>query len=391
VIAAAGISTHPQARDATGEVIGQILERIGTAPELAVLVVAGHGGELEEIAGAIRSTLSPGVLLGSTARTLVGGGREYEGRASIGLLAIRSVGVRGLRIGTKQVERGTRLDGLDPSVLAGAHSLVLLSDPFSFPTAAVLDHLSRRHPHLTVVGGMTSTARRPGGNRLVLDDTIETSGAVAIALDGAVALDAVVSPACRPIGTPFTVTDADGPNVRGLGGRPAIDRLRELLAHLSPEERSLATTGLHAGRVVEEHQEAFGAGDFVIRSIRSIDRASGSIVVGDRMPVGSIFQFQLRDPDTARSDLIDRLAGRRGDAALLFTCDGRGRALFGEPDHDAALIDDLLDNVPLVGMSCSAEIGPGSRGPQLHGFTASLAVLTDSSTGVAGPSVVSEA
>ncbi|MEO1063858.1 MAG: FIST N-terminal domain-containing protein [Actinomycetota bacterium] len=391
MIAGAGISTHPGARDATGEVIGQILERVGTAPELAVLVVAGHADELDEIVGAIRSTLTPGVLVGTSARTLVGGGREYEGRSAIGLLALHGAAGQGMRITTRAVDRGTRLDGLDPSVLARAHSLVLVADPFSFPAAAVLDHLSNRHPHLTIVGAMTSAAQRPGGNQLVLDDGIERSGAVALALDGSVRLDAVVSPACRPIGTPFTVTASDGPAVLELGGRPATERLRELLADLSPADRALATTGLHAGRVVDEHREAFGAGDFVIRSIRGIDRTGGSIVVGDRLPVGSIFQFQLRDPDAADRDLRSRLRDRAGGAALLFTCEGRGSALFGEPDHDAAVVDDLLDGIPLLGMSCSSEIGPGAAGTQLHGFTAALGILSDTGPRAAGASVVSEA
>ncbi len=391
MIAAAGVSNHPRGRDATGEVIGQVLERLGAAPDLAVLFVSGHDDELPEIVDTVRATLSPGVLVGSTARTVVGGAREFEGRAAISLLALRARGARGLRIGTHRVERGTRLDGLDPSVLAEARSLVLLSDPFTFPTAAVLDHLSRRHDHLTVVGGMTSAGRAPGTNRLVLDDSIESDGAVALALGGDVRLDAVISPACRPIGEPFTITDAEGPRLRGLGGRPATERLRELLADLPAQDRALAATGLQAGRVVDEHRESFGPGDFVVRSIRGIDRDDGSVVVGDRLPVGSIFQFQLRDPAAARADLVERLAGHRADAALLFTCDGRGSALFGECDHDAALADELLDGAPLVGMSCSAEIGPGAGGAQLHGYTASLALLSRAGPGGPGPSVVSEA
>ncbi len=391
MIAGSGVSTHPRARDATGEVVGQILERVGDRPELTVRFVAGHDDDLAEIATAVRTMLSPAVLVGSTARTVAGGAREFEGSPAIALLALRTPGCRAVRIGTRQVERGTRLDGLDPSVLASSHSLLLISDPFSFPTAAVLDHLGRRHGHLTVVGGMTSASRRPGGNRLLLDDAIESDGAVAVAFGPGVQLDAVVSPACRPIGEPFTVTEADGPRVRGLGGRPATERLRDLLADLPPHDRSLAATGLHAGRVVDEQRESFGPGDFVVRNIRGIDRADGSVVVGEHLPVGSIFQFQLRDPDAARSDLVERLAGRRADAGVLFTCDGRGSNLFGERDHDAALVDELLDGAPLVGMSCSAEIGPGRSGSQLHGYTASLALLSEPAAADADPSVVSEA
>ncbi|MEM9711657.1 MAG: FIST N-terminal domain-containing protein, partial [Actinomycetota bacterium] len=324
MIAGVGVSAHPAARDATGEVIGQLLDRVGPSPELLCLFVSGHEAEVDEVVAAVRTTLTPGVLVGTTARTLVGGARELEGRAAIAALGVRAAGTRGLRIATRSVERGTRLEGLDPRVLAEAHSLVVLADPFSFPTVGVLEHLGHRHPHLTVVGAITSAGRRAGANRLFLDDDVATDGAVAVALDGPVAIDTVVSPACRPIGEPFTVTDSEAGTIRSLGGRPATERLRDVLAALDPQERSLAADGLQAGLVVDERRESFGVGDFVIRAIRGIDRERGAILVGDHLPVGSIFQFQVRDADSARADLVDRLVGRRADAALLFTCDGRG-------------------------------------------------------------------
>lgn len=372
---AVGVSTHPSARDATGEVIGQLLERIGDGVDVATVFVSGHHRELHEVLAAIRATLRPGVLVGASAGSVVGGARELTTPPALAVLAGRSAGVVGLRLRTTKVERGTRLDGLDPTVLAAAHSLVVLADRATFPAAAVLGHLSARHPHLTVVGGVASAGVEPAA--LILDGDVEERGAVALALSGSTAIEPVVSHGCRPIGEPLTVTASEGPVVLGLGGRPAAERLGEVLRGLDAEERVAAATGLFAGIVVDEHQESFGPGDFVIRAVRAVDRDGGGVAIGDRAPLGSTFQFQLRDADRASVDLGTALVGRRALGALLFTCQGRGERVFGRPDHDADTVSEALGTAAVAGMSCAAEIGPVGGTARLHGFTASVGLLVD--------------
>ncbi|NIQ57136.1 MAG: hypothetical protein GWN71_28300, partial [Gammaproteobacteria bacterium] len=48
-----------------------------------------------------------------------------------------------------------------------------------------------------------------------------------------------------------------------------------------------------------------------------------------------------------RESLTAALEDGRPACALLFTCNGRGRNMFGEPDHDASLAGELLGDVPL--------------------------------------------
>ena len=53
---AAALSEHPVAATAVGEVIGEIIERVGVEPDLACLfVTAPHTGALEDIATATES------------------------------------------------------------------------------------------------------------------------------------------------------------------------------------------------------------------------------------------------------------------------------------------------------------------------------------------------
>jgi small ligand-binding sensory domain FIST len=68
-------------------------------------------------------------------------------------------------------------------------------------------------------------------------------------------------------------------------------------------------------------------------------------------------------------------AAPAGGGALLFSCNGRGRNLFSAADHDAGLLDELL-GVPAAGLFCQGEIGPVGGRNHVHGFTATIALLS---------------
>jgi small ligand-binding sensory domain FIST len=97
--------------------------------------------------------------------------------------------------------------------------------------------------------------------------------------------------------------------------------------------------------------------------------------VEDRLPLGTVVQFAVRDARSADSDLAACLAGHDADAALLFTCNGRGTRLFDVADHDAASVGRALGAVPLGGMFAAGEFGPVGGSNFVHSFAASLALF----------------
>ncbi|MBA3303569.1 MAG: FIST C-terminal domain-containing protein, partial [Acidimicrobiia bacterium] len=116
-----------------------------------------------------------------------------------------------------------------------------------------------------------------------------------------------------------------------------------------------------------------------IRNVLGAERGpEGGLVVGDDVEVGATVQLQVRDAASADADLRSLLAPCDADGALLFTCNGRGTHLFGEPDHDAAAVADVLADPPLAGMSCAGEVGPVGTRSFLHGFTASMLLFRES-------------
>jgi small ligand-binding sensory domain FIST len=185
----------------------------------------------------------------------------------------------------------------------------------------------------------------------------------------------VVSQGCRPVGEPYIVTASSENLIEGLGMRSPLDRLQELVAGADDAERSLLASGLHIGVVVDETASEFRRGDFLVRGIVGADQESGAVRIGDRAPVGTTVQFHVRDADTATEDLDQLLAVVDADAALLFTCNGRGQRLFGEPHHDASRVTEAVGRGPVAGMFCAGEIGPVGGQNHVHGFTASVLFL----------------
>jgi small ligand-binding sensory domain FIST len=374
------MSEHPIATHATGEVVGQVLETIGSAPDLAVLfVTAPHAGALEDIAATVRQVLEPGTLLGATAVSVLGGDHEVEEQPAISLWAARlGAPARPVRLDTS-TSAGIAIAGLGHDLVSDElpRTLLLLADPFSMPVDAFLDAAPETYPGLRIVGGLASAARGPGGNRLVLDDRQYTEGAIGALLPAVDSLETVVSQGCRPIGKPMTVTRSEGRVLYELAGRPALERLVELLETLDPSERLLAQRGIHLGRVIDEHKVEFDRGDFLIRAVLGGDRDVGAIAVGDDVEIGATVQFQVRDAESADSDLREMLSGHRANGALVFTCNGRGTHLFGAPDHDALVVNAHVDGGATAGMFCAGEVGPIGDRSFLHGFTASILLFED--------------
>jgi small ligand-binding sensory domain FIST len=376
---AQALSLHPDPAEATGEVVGAVLDVLAEPPDLAVLVVSPHHVEaMADIAGAVRTLVRPGVLVGATAVAVVAGDREIEDDPAVALWAARlAAPPRPVRLTATRTAAGVALSGLSGTTVAPGDALLLLADPFTLPVDAIVAALGELEPPVPVVGGLASAARGPGGNRLVLDGEVADDGGVGVVLPAAVATTVVVSQGCRPVGQPMIVTRAEGDALLELAGRPAIQRLEEAVAAADPDDRARLARGLHIGIAVDEHQATFGQGDFVVRNVVGADRDAGALVVGDTVPVGTTVQFQVRDADAADDDLRALLAGVSGDAALVFTCNGRGRRLFGEPDHDARAVQAAVAPGAVAGMFCAGEIGPVGARSYLHGFTASIVVFHD--------------
>jgi small ligand-binding sensory domain FIST len=375
---AAALSEHPLATQAVGETVGAVLEQLDGPPDLVTLFVTeAHTGAVEDIARAVRSLLNPRVLLGATAVSVLGGAQEVEQAPAISLFAVQlGVELEPIRLEAFAGADGEVVIAGGAGLSRGEGTLLLLADPFSFPADDVVAHLAETVPDVAVIGGLASAASRAGGNVLVLDDERFRDGAVGVLVPPEVPIRTVVSQGCRPIGQPLVVTRAERNVIYELAGQPALDRLMGQLEALDPDTRAMAARGLQIGVVIDERREVFEPGDFLVRAVLGADRSAGAVAVGEEVSVGTTVQFHVRDAATAHEELCTLLAGASPAAgALVFTCNGRGAALFGEPDHDATTVSEALGSPSLAGMFCAGEIGPVGGRAFLHSFTASVALF----------------
>jgi small ligand-binding sensory domain FIST len=180
----------------------------------------------------------------------------------------------------------------------------------------------------------------------------------------------------------MTVTRCEGNIVLELAGRPALQRLEDLLLTLSPEDQAIAGTGLQIGVAHDEYADQHEQGDFLIRSLVRVDSERGALVIADDVEVGQTVSFQLRDADAASADLQRTLSSwsqpassGRPSGALLFSCNGRGERFFTTSDHDALTVRDELGGAEVAGFFAAGEIGPVAGRNHLHGFSASVVVF----------------
>lgn len=365
------------ASHAVGEVAGEVLDAFaGEEPDLLVVFASPHFvGTMDDLTFALGNLLEPRVMLGATAVGVVGGAHEVEDSPAVSVFAVScpDAVLTPVALDVERTPDGVAVTGW-PDLDGDPSTLLLLADPFSFPLDGFLARLRDDRPDLQVIGGAASAARGPGGNRLVIDGRVTATGAVGVFVDG-LPVHSVVSQGCRPIGAPYVITRGEGNRIEELAGRSAIDRVQDTAAEGSEDDRALMRSGLHLGLVVDEHRVDFDRGDFLVRNVLGGDAETGAIVVGDEITVGQTVQFHVRDATAADDDLREMLAGVEASAALLFTCNGRGARFFGEPDHDASVVDQLLGPLPVAGAFCAGEIGPVGGRSFLHGFTVSLALF----------------
>jgi small ligand-binding sensory domain FIST len=378
---AVGLSDEFDAVEAFSDAARQARRGLGAPCDLCfVFAGAPHLGRGKWILSAVHDELEPDCLIGCGAGGVVGAGREIEEGpgAVVWAASLPEATLSTHELEVERVEDGAELHGLpDPDALGEA--LVVLADPYTFPTEALLAHLNEVRPGMPVLGGLASAAAA-GSASLFRDGDVVDGGAVACSLAGVEVLTCV-SQGAAPVGPEMTVTAAEGNVIEELASQPAIERLREAIASLDPREQELASGGLLLGIVIDENQPEYERGDFLVRPIVGADPSAGTIAAGERVRVGQTVRMHVRDGASADEDLraalrsqVAALGASGAAGALLFTCNGRGSHMFQVPDHDAAAIDDAL-GIPAGGFFCAGEIGPVGGRNFLHGFTATMAVF----------------
>ena len=387
---ASALSRDPQTEAAVTEVLETVVQRLPDQHAHVSFVFASphHLKVLPSFLAVVQERLSSHVLIGCTGGGVIGARHEVENRPGLALIAAHLPGVTitPFHIEQSDVEESWSETYWQQRLAVSADAeptFILLPDPFTIDAQKLLEIFNNTFPQRPVLGGLASGGHAPSNCALFLNGEV-VHGAVGTVLTGNFRLRTIVSQGCKPIGQPQVITRCEGQIINELGGRPALEVIKETLGDIAPEDQALARTALLMGRVIDEYKEEFHRGDFLIRTFMGVDPASGAIAVGDSFRAGQTVQLHVRDATTAREDLhllmeglTPELAARPARGALLFSCNGRGAHLYGEPDHDSRVVAETTGNIPSAGFFCNGEIGPIGNTNFLHGFTASVGIFQE--------------
>lgn len=377
---ASGGSAHRALEAAVEECARAVRRGLGGArPDLALVFVTHHHGAALRRAGMLVSkALDDVAVAGCTGGWAVSDGRELEGSPGLAVLALSCPGTR---VRVEAIDGEADLVQLDDPGRAG---VLLFADPFTFNAEPWLVEFAEVHRGVPIVGGLAGGGQAPGQNLLLHERGTESKGALVVSLEGDVALRPVVSQGCRPVGEPFVITRVDRHAILELKGKPAAKVLVGAMNALPDEERERFQHGAFLGRAIDARLSTFTAEDLLVRNLLGIEPQRNAVFVGDTsLRAGQTVHLMVRDAETAGHDLdvaLDRAVREldgRARGALLATCGGRGRAMFGQADHDAGRIVQAFPGLAVAGFSANGEIGPVGGEPFLHGFTASVGLFAE--------------
>jgi small ligand-binding sensory domain FIST len=361
------LHAHASGRDAAG-LLRDALAQLGKVPDRANLGFLycsdGLQGDLPDLLLALRDQTGVQDWVGTVGQGILATGVESYDTPALSIL-IGSFPADSYRLlaPLTTLEQAHNLG--DWAKRSLAHTGVVHVDPNNQIAGDILVSLEERVEGGFFVGGMSSAEH---GNQQVFADAVVEGGVSGVVFRGDLPVVAAHTQGCAPIGPLHHITEGRRNILFRLDGRPALDVLTEDISQSQLKETQKLSHAFLAGFPVPGSD----TGDYLARNLMGVDKDNRLVAVGEILDAHQQIQFCLRDPDTARADLVrmledlkSRIEGRPIRGGLYFSCLGRGRHQFGPNSAEMQIIEDVLGPVPLAGFYANGEIYHS----RLYGYT----------------------
>ena len=371
------------------DLVAQLKEKLDADPDLIIAFVSQRFSfETADFVQMIKKNFPDCLVTGCNSEAMMIDDIETDNSPGISILAASGLPDNCAEVVHVDVENCPGEDdspatwrefvGLDSKM---NQNLIVFADPFSPGVDKVLSGLDYAYTG-TVTGGFASGAQFKGETVLFADDEIHSSGMVILDLGARLEVIPIVAQGCRPVGEDLEVTKCDNVVLEEVNGSNPLDYLRGLAAQLNDQERDLLQRSLFIGVEMDVLRADLNHGDYLIRNIRGINPDNGSLVIGEHLQKGQSVRFHIRDPESSKKELEEiteklaiKLGNRKCCGMLVFSCLGRVRNFYNEPDVDVQLIHRINKKAPLAGFFCSGEIGQVSGNSYIHGYTATAVLI----------------
>lgn len=433
VLFAAAISHHPDTAQAVGENVGQVLETLGTHPDLIILFATPHHARaIGPAAQAVQTLLSPTALIGGIAASVLADGAAVEGAPGLALWAANVGPIRTFALDDDDgwcLPEWLRSGPSSPLRTAESRpvfeprNVLVLTGPGG-PSDQLAERLSALLPGAAVFGGALARQSATGplggaaagpsrgsaagalprqsatgplgprrgpappgsASRLLLGPDLRAGGAVGVALGRGLQVSTHVISGTVPVGPPMVVTEASGPRIAELDTEPARARLLDVaLDAVAIEDLQLLARSLYVRNVGRGEPAA-------LCPVVAMDRRTQTITLAGRVSPGDTVRFLLPAPDAdvaAQTTHVLEQA-QPGSSALIFPAASRFRALLPASDsaglgRSAPLADPVglspavpatLEGVPAIGCALLPPLAPGATVVEAHPLGVVIALLS---------------
>jgi len=353
---------------------------------------------------AVREVVGESTLIGGTGVGVITNEKSSYGGYEAGVAVVSSdsmrfdaVTVGGLKEGEERAgeELGHRLAGMSEQ---DAQAILLFYDsikepPPPMPRLNVGSQLLRGverglgSSHAPLLGGGMLKDYQFSGSYVFANDLAVEQHAVGVVISGDCKVHHGISHGCEPASDYHTITSIEGPVVRELDGRPALDVIEDIIgagAARDWQQYSLLVT-LGANYSADPYGD-FDENQYVNRLIAAANPDEGSVVLfesdfgpGERVQImRRSNEHMLSSARQMSNDVLSSIGKSDPFLALYIDCAGRTSGFSGAGTEEGAIIQETIGSqMPLLGFYSGVEIAPFMGGSRALDWTGVLIVLSE--------------
>lgn len=326
-------------------------------------------------------------LVGCSGMSVLTSAGEFEGESAVAVLVLRSDDVSAMPFLVSSDDSSTIGAAIHERISSKFHEnslLVVLPDVRSVSPEALVRQIGEDGSRLPIVGAAASGSSDGQYIYGWHDEEVVESGVAGMLLTGAFHTEIGVAQGCQPIGHLLKITRAEGNVIYKVNDEPAFNGLQKALESLTTEDLRQSGRVVFIGIAMDKENPAPQRGDFLVRNLVGYDKESGAIAVSEGVSEGQLIQFHLRNSFSADKeiqeivlDLHERTREHPPVFGMYFNCLGRGKGLYGKPNHDIEIVKQRFPDLPVIGFFGNAEFAPIGGRNFAHAYTGALVLCSD--------------
>jgi len=242
-------------------------------------------------------------------------------------------------------------------------------------------------PHVPIVGGGVMKDYQWRGSPVFAGAEALSQHASGVLIKGDCKVHHAITHGCEPASDYHTITSIDGPVVRELDGRRALDVIEDIIGAGAGQDWQqyslLVTLGANYGN---DPYGDFNENEYLSRLIAGVNPEDGSLILfesdfgpGEQIQVMRRSNEQMLNSarDVSR-DLLQEVKSEDPFLGIYIDCAGRTSGFCGAGAEEGAIVQETIGTqMPLLGFYSGVEIAPFMGGSRALDWTGVLVVLSE--------------